>query len=136
MNEKKLDAKIQRDVENVKQDMGSLGGNVATRFGKAQDNFGDAADKAKADVTTWAEESASDLGEKIEHLTDDAKEKMSAVKKDVGHGLSQFNTKAQQMADKIPGDFGQQAASNPWVLISIALGLGFFLGTVLFRPTR
>ena len=80
------------------------------------------------------------MSEGFEKVTDDAKESVvdaaSIVQKDVGHGLSQYNTKAQQVADKIPGDFGKKAAQNPWVMVSIALGIGFVLGSILSGPAR
>ena len=76
----------------------------------------------------------------MEKVTDDAKESVadaaSTVKKDVGHGLSQYNTKAQQVANKIPGDFGKVAARYPWVMVTVALGFGFLFGSMLFGLAR
>ena len=59
----------------------------------------------------------------------------ATVKKDVGHGLSQYNAKAQEVADKVPGGFGAKTARYPWVAITIALVVGFMLGGFL-KPAR
>jgi ElaB/YqjD/DUF883 family membrane-anchored ribosome-binding protein len=59
----------------------------------------------------------------------------ATVKKDVGHGLSQYNAKAQEVANQVPGGFGKKAVRYPWVTISIALAVGFLLGSLL-KPTR
>jgi len=76
-----------------------------------------------------------DLGK----LTGEAKESMvgaaATLKKDIGHGLSQYNTKVQEMVDKAPGGLSDQAAKYPWVALSITVLAGFLLG-MLIRPAR
>ena len=95
--------------------------------------------KFNQDLTTSVEDGFSQLNEGFEKLTSDARETVvsaaALVKKDVGHGLSQYNAKAQEMADKVPGGFGEKAARYPWVTLSIALGVGFLVGSLL-KPTR
>jgi ElaB/YqjD/DUF883 family membrane-anchored ribosome-binding protein len=49
--------------------------------------------------------------------------------------LSQYNAKAQEYAEKIPGGLADKAAKYPWVAISIGLGLGVLLGGLL-KPSR
>ena len=72
-------------------------------------------------------------------MTGDAKETVAdasaTVKKDVGHGLSQYNAKAQEVADQVPGGIGKKVTRYPWVAISIALSFGLLLG-VLLNPVR
>ena len=96
-------------------------------------------DKTKEDVATLGEDGVSGLSRKIEKLTDETKELVTgAVKtlnKDVGHGLSQYNTKVQDFADRLPGDFGKKAARYPWVTITMSIAFGLLLG-VLLKPGR
>jgi len=95
--------------------------------------------KLNQDLTTSVEDSFSQLSEGFEKLTSDTRETVvsaaAMVKKDVGHGLSQYNAKAQEMVDKVPGGIGEKAARYPWVTVSIALAMGLLLGSLL-KPTR
>ena len=90
-------------------------------------------------LTTWVVNNISQLSKGFEKLTGDARETMvdttATVKKDVRHGLSHFNKKSQEVADKVPGDFGKKAARYPWVAISLVLVAGFLLGG-LIKPAR
>jgi len=103
------------------------------------DNVSQAAGKAKEDLTTWVGDSASQLGEGFEKWTGDAREALvdaaETVKKDVRHGLSQYNAKAQEIADRVPGGFGEKAARYPWVVVTLSLAVGLLLGNVL-KPAR
>ena len=95
------------------------------------------AGKVKKDLTTLMGNRVSQLSKGFEKLTGDAKETVvgaaATVKKDVGHGLSQYNAKAQDFADKVPDGFAKKAARYPWVAISIGLLIGFLLG-ILLKP--
>ena len=97
------------------------------------------ADKFQTDVSNLAEDGISQLSQGVENLVDNAKETVinaaTTVRKDVGHGLDQYNTKAQEFVDKVPGGLGEKAAEYPWVAISIALAVGFLLGGLL-NPTQ
>ena len=77
------------------------------------------------------------MSRKFEQLSDSTKEMVTeAVKtfnKDVEHGLSQYNTKAQEVADKVPGGFSEKTAKYPWVAMSITLAAGLLVG-VLLKP--
>jgi ElaB/YqjD/DUF883 family membrane-anchored ribosome-binding protein len=96
-------------------------------------------DQTKKDISILAGDGAARLSRGFEKLTGDAKETVvdaaETVKKGVGQGLSQYNAKAQEFADQVPGDFSQKAARYPWVAISIALAAGFLLGGLL-KPAR
>jgi ElaB/YqjD/DUF883 family membrane-anchored ribosome-binding protein len=96
-------------------------------------------DKVKKDINTLVEDSASQLSSKFEKLTDEARETVvgaaTSMKKDVGHGLSQYNAKAQDVANKVSGGFARQVARYPWVAMSISLAVGFLLGSLL-KPAR
>jgi len=139
MNDQQLENKVRQDTAKVKKDLNTLAGDSAARFSRFEEDVSQAAGKAKEDLTTWVEDGVSQLSEGIEKLTGDARgtvvDTAATVKKDVGHGLSQYNTKVQEVADKVSGSFGEKAARYPWVGISIALLVGFMLGIVI-RPAR
>ena len=96
-------------------------------------------DKAKEDVATLGEDGVTGLSRKFEQLTDETKEMVTdAVKslnQEVGHGLSTYNAKVQDFADRLPGDLGNKVARFPWVTITMSLAAGFLLG-VLLKPRR
>jgi len=139
MNDRKLAKKIRQDAVNVVNDVSTLAGDSAARFGRFEDDVSQATGKAKADLTTWVEENVSQMSKGLEKLTGDARDNLvnatATAKKDVGHGLSQYNAKVQELADKAPGGVGEKAAKYPWVAISITVVLGFLLG-MLIRPAR
>src|SRR5450759_4543937 len=108
MNDEQLENKVRKDAGKVTEDLSTLLGNRVSQLSKG-----------------------------FEKLTGDAKETVvgaaATVKKDVGHGLSQYNDKAQDFADKVPDGFSKKAARYPWVAISIGLLVGFLLG-ILLKP--
>lgn len=139
MNEHKLNSKIRRDTDRVKKDLHTLVGDSAARFDMIEKNASDATGKVKADVSTWVEDGINRMSEGLVKISDDAREAVvdtaETVKKDVTKGLRQYNAKAIEVARKIPGGIGEKAVKYPWVVVSIALGVGFVLGTML-RPYR
>lgn len=139
MNDRQLERKIQRDAAKVKKDIGTLAEDSATRVVNVGEDISDATTHAQAGITTWVEDNASKMSREMEKLTFDAKKSMvgaaATLKKDVGHGLSQYNTKVQEMVDKAPGGLTKQAARYPWVTLSITVVAGFLLG-MLFSPAR
>ncbi len=139
MNNQQLDNKVRQDASKLKKDLSALVEDSSNRIGRFGDNVSQSTVKAKDDLTTWVGENASQLGDGIEKMAGDAKNSVvtaaASVKKDVGHGLIQYNTKAQEIADRVPGDFGKKAARYPWVAITLALIAGFLLGSFL-APAR
>ena len=140
MNDQQLENKVRQDAAKVKKDLSTLVGDGTARFNRFEENVSQAPGKAKEDLTTWVEDGVAQLGEGFEMLTDDARETVAGaaatVKKDVGNGLSQYNARVQEVADKVPGDLGKKAAKYPWVAVSIALMVGLLLGSLLFTQTR
>jgi hypothetical protein len=132
MNTQKLDKKVSQDTARLKNDLSTLEGDSAARFGRFERDVTQASDKAKEDLSKWVDNEVTQINEGIEKFSGDAKEAMVGVtetmKKDVTHGLSQYNAKAQEIANKVPCDFSQKAARYPWVTITVALVLGFLLG--------
>ena len=96
-------------------------------------------DKVKKDVVTLGEDSVAGLTMKFDQWTDEKKDMVTdAVKnlnKDITHGLSQYNAKVQDVADRLPGGFGKKAAKYPWVSITMTLAFGLLLGGLL-KPGR
>ena len=139
MNNKQLEKKVEQDATKVKNDVSTLVGDSAARFGRFQEDVSQAADKVKTDVTTWIEDGASQLSEGFEKVSgdvrDSAVEAAAVVKKEVGHGLSQYNASAQKAADKVPGDFSKMVAKYSWVAITLGVFAGFLLG-ILLKPTK
>jgi ElaB/YqjD/DUF883 family membrane-anchored ribosome-binding protein len=139
MNDKAFKNKVNRDVDKAKKDLATLGEDGVTGLSRFGNKVGQTTGKAKEDLTTCVDDGVSQLSEGFEKLTDDARETMvsaaATVKKDIEQGLSQYNAKAQEVADKVPGGFGEKAARYPWVTISIALAAGLLLGSLL-KPAR
>ena len=139
MNNRQLEKKIRKDATRVKNDISTLVEDGAARFSRLEGNISQATGKAKEDLTTFVEDGISHLSEGAEKLAGEVKETVvgaaATVKKDVGHGLSRYNTKAQEVADKVPGSFGKKVARYPWVAMSITMAVGFLLG-VLLKPGR
>lgn len=139
MNDQKLDKKVRKDAERVQKDLSTLAKDGADRFNKFEDTVSLASDNAQRDLTKWAEDSFSQLSKGIDKLTETTTKTVvgaaAKMKKDVGHGLSQYNAKAQDVADKVPDGFARKAAKYPWVAITIGLVVGFLLG-LLLQPAR
>lgn len=139
MNDRQLDKKIRQDAAKVKKDLGTLADHGAARVSNVEENISDATSRAKTRISTWVEDNASRMSSDLGKFSGDAKESVvkaaATVKKDIGHGLSQYNTKVQKMVDKAPNGLGQQAAKYPWVALSITVVAGFLLG-MLIKPGR
>jgi hypothetical protein len=140
MNDKQLNNKVLKDAERVKKDLKTLLEDSAARFGRIGSNVNQVTGKTKEEVSKWVEDSVSQLSVGIEKITGDAKETVidtaGKMKKDVGSGLRQYNIKAQEVANKVPGAFGKNAARLPWVVVSIALVAGVLIGSILPKPVQ
>jgi ElaB/YqjD/DUF883 family membrane-anchored ribosome-binding protein len=139
MNDQKLENKIRQDILNIKKDLRTLAGHGTTRVNRIEGDISDFTGNARAGLSTWVEENVSQMSKDFERLTGNAMDTVASaaatVKKEVGHGLNQYNAKAQEYADKIPGGLAEKAARYPWVAISIGLGFGLILGGLL-KPAR
>lgn len=96
-------------------------------------------DKAKIDLATLRDDGITGLNRIFEQLTGDTQKTVDVAAKTinqtVGQGLSQFNAKVQDVADRVPGDLGKKALGYPWVTITISLVVGLVLGALL-KPGR
>jgi ElaB/YqjD/DUF883 family membrane-anchored ribosome-binding protein len=118
MDDKAFENKVNRDIDKAKEDVATLG----------------------EDAATLGEDGVTGLSRKFEQLTDETKvmvtDAVKSLNKDVGHGLSTYNAKVQDVADRLPGDFGKKAARYPWVTITMSLAAGLLLGVLLLKPGR
>jgi ElaB/YqjD/DUF883 family membrane-anchored ribosome-binding protein len=140
MNDRKLEDKIRQDIAKVKKDLKTLAGHSAARVGRFENNVSEVTGNSRADLTTWVEENVSHISKEFEKLTGDVKDTVvgaaSAAKKEVGHGLRQYNAKVQELADKAPGGFGKQAVRYPWVAATITMVVGLILGMLIKSGQR
>jgi ElaB/YqjD/DUF883 family membrane-anchored ribosome-binding protein len=92
-------------------------------------------DRAKRDLTALKDDAVTGLSWKFEQLADSprksAKVAAKNLNKSIGQGLHQYNSKVQEVIDKVPGDLGKKAAGYPWVAISMSMLLGLLVGGLL-----
>jgi len=117
MDDKAFEDKVNRDIDKTKADVATLG----------------------EDATTLGKDGASGLGRIFDQLADDTKQMVSVgvktINQEVGQGLSQYNAKVQEYADRVPGDFAKKATIFPWVTITMSVAFGLMLG-LLLKPGR
>lgn len=125
---KKTARKINAAMDDVKSD-----------YKDVEEKTLEAVSSAKDNVVAWVEEGVSNIKEGTHQLMDDAKETYDkttkSIDKNVRHGLSQYNAKAQEVAEKVPGDFVNKVNRYPWVAISIGVLFGIVLG-ILLKPSQ
>ena len=111
MNEKQMDKKIEQDSQKVKKDINSLMENSVSRVTKG-----------------------------LERLTGEAKDTFvstsETMKKDIGHGIKQYNAKVNDLSKNVPGDLAKKVSQYPWVAISIGIGIGILMGGLLKHSQR
>ena len=110
MNEQRFGNKMKKDGINVKEAIDRMAGDGVSHL---KDEFNEFADTVKDNV----------------HGT------VSSIKKDVNFGLKRYNSKAEEIADKLHKGIRQNVRKYPWVVISLGLIFGFLLGIVL-KPSR
>jgi ElaB/YqjD/DUF883 family membrane-anchored ribosome-binding protein len=139
MNDQQLNNKVRKDADRIIRDINTLVGDSSNRLSRFENDVNQAAGKAKEELTSWAEDGVTQFSEKIGRMSGNVKDSVAgaaaAVSKDVKRGMNQYNDKAQEMVNKIPGGFSESVAKYPWVVISLGLALGFFLG-ILLKPSR
>jgi ElaB/YqjD/DUF883 family membrane-anchored ribosome-binding protein len=117
MNDMEFENKVNQDIDKAKEDVATL----------------------KYDVATLGEDGATGLGRIFDQLAGDTKQMVAVgvktINQEVGQGLSQYNVKVQDFADRFPGDLGKKAAKYPWVTMTMSLAFGLMLG-LLLKPGR
>ena len=136
MNNHHMEKKINQDMTRIKEDLGKLETDVAAQVvGKITDHV----DQAAEGLNKWIDSGTSKINTRIGKVTGNAKKAVlkttSTVNKGIGQRLSRYNTKAQYVANKVPGGLGKKAASYPWVGMSLSLIIGLLLGSFL-KPAR
>jgi ElaB/YqjD/DUF883 family membrane-anchored ribosome-binding protein len=96
-------------------------------------------DRIKKDLNKMLANRVSQITEEIDKFTGEAKEAMlgaaDSVKKDMEVRLDQYNSRAQEVVEKVPGGLVEKTARYPWVAVSLALAAGLVLGGFL-KSTR
>lgn len=110
MNEQQFENKFAKDGNKIKKAFNTLVGDGVSQLKDGVDQFSD-------------------------NLTNNANEAVSTIKNKVNYGLKQYNSKAQEVADKLPNNIKQNMIKYPWVVISLGLVFGFILGLAL-KPSR
>jgi hypothetical protein len=138
-NDQVFESKVNHDADKLKEDAATVMEDGKVGLDRFETQTIQTVNKAKDDLTQWVEVGTAQFGQKLENLTNGARDTMivkaKTVQQDVDLGLSQYNTKVQELADKAPGGFGQKAARYPWVTITVSLVFGLMLG-MLLKPTR
>jgi ElaB/YqjD/DUF883 family membrane-anchored ribosome-binding protein len=128
MSDKTFKKKVNRDIDQTSKDLSAWGRDNVTGLAKI-----------RKDLVTLGDDGVTGLNRKFSQLAGDAKTRVSdaveTLNKDVAHGLSQYNAKVQNVADRVPGGFGKKAAGYPWVAITISLVFGLLVGFLL-KPDR
>jgi len=92
-------------------------------------------DRAIRDLAALRDDAVTGLSRKFEQLAGGPKKKaavaVKALNKSIGHGFNQYNTKVQDVVDRVPGNLSKKAAGFPWVAFTISMILGLLLGTLL-----
>jgi F0F1-type ATP synthase membrane subunit b/b' len=130
---------MMNETKQIKKDVNILVGDSTAQLGKIEDDLSLAANKAKEDLTTWVEEGVSQIKVEVEKMTDEAKKSLAStaasVSTDVELQLRQYNTKIQEIVNRVPGDLGNKAVRYPWIAISIGVLSGLLMGFIL-KPSH
>jgi ElaB/YqjD/DUF883 family membrane-anchored ribosome-binding protein len=129
MNDKAFENQVNQDVDQAKENLTTLGEDSLAGM-----------DIIKKDLVTLGDDVVTRLSRKFDQLSDSTKdmvtEAVKTLNQDVGRGLRQYNAKAQDVADKVPGGFSEKATKYPWVTMSITLAAGLLLGVLLKPASR
>jgi ElaB/YqjD/DUF883 family membrane-anchored ribosome-binding protein len=86
-------------------------------------------------VAAWVNSGLSQLSGEFEKVKDDSRKTVThastTTMKIVGNGLRQYNAKAAEVVNKLPGSVGVKAGEYPWVSIFFALMAGILLRGIL-----
>jgi len=110
MNEKQFENKMEKDGENIKNAFQTMVGNGAAQIKDEYEQFSGS-------------------------VKDNVKDASSLLKKRANDGMKHYNSKAQQMIDKLPSGFRKTMSKYPWVIVSLGLVFGFMLGIIL-KPSQ
>ncbi len=130
-NNRQLEKRVSQDADRIKKDLNALMGDSTALISRFENDLVQSTGRVKGGI--------AQMSGKVEKLSNDAKESVidatAAMKREMGRGLSSYNARAQEVANKVPGDLGRKAVRYPWVTITVALFIGFLLGG-LIKPAR
>jgi hypothetical protein len=99
------------------------------------DRIGHDTQKVKNDVIDLVNDSSARINHGIEKIAGGAQDTVSTTAKtvvrDVGKGLTQYNSRVDGLVAKMPGDINKKASRYPWVAMSMVLVTGLIIGVVI-----
>ena len=99
------------------------------------DKIGQDTRRVRNDVVELAKDSSARFNQGIGKIAGDAQETVSTATKtvvrDVNKGLTDYNSKVDDLVSKIPGDIKRKASRYPWVAMSMVLVVGLIIGVAL-----
>lgn len=110
MNNQQFETKMEKDGTRVKKAFNSMVGDGVSQLRNEYDEF-----------TGTVKENANSAAE--------------TIKNEVNQGMKQYNSKAQEVADRLPYGLSQNVSKYPWVVISLGLVFGFMLG-IMLKPSH
>ena len=110
VNEHQLEKKIQRDITDIRNDLDAL------------------MEMGVSTAPTRFEQLKRKMQQTLSGAAVSVKNKMESL-------LAKYNANAQEYADKTLGGFGGFVRKYPWVVITVGLGIGIFLGGLL-KPSH
>jgi len=139
MSYQQVENKVRQDAARVNNNSSVLVGDASVHVGRVEADIDQITKKVKENFDTWVSDGVVKIGEGYGKLKDDMTETAAAtirtVKVKTAAALDQYNSKVQIIVEKLPGDLNTKVSRYPWVAMTIALFIGFFLGGVL-KPTR
>lgn len=140
MSTRQIENRIQQDINHLKKDLQDLATDNEASMKNFGNNIKQSTDQTEENVSTWVGNGVSQISDRFNTLTDEARaavvQAAAKLKKGANQSLDQYNENAQQFADKIPGGFGEKVAKYPWVTLSIALIAGVLLGSMVRQIRR
>jgi ElaB/YqjD/DUF883 family membrane-anchored ribosome-binding protein len=140
MKNLQIEDTMQQGSVQLNKDFNKLVNDNETQIKNFGEKMNHSVTQVEQDVNSWIENGISSMNNGFETLTDEAKEAINdaaaKLKKNTGQSFKQYNSKIQQVADKVPGGFSKKVSKYPWVTISIAVIFGLFLGGLLKLARR
>lgn len=135
MSTRQIENRIERDTNHLKDDLKDLASDNDVRMKNFGNSVKQSTDQAEKDATRWVGNGISQVSDRMNTLNDEARaavvQAAAKLKKEANQSLDQYNDNAQQLADKIPGGFGEKVAKYPWVSLSVVLLVGVLLGSMI-----
>lgn len=92
-------------------------------------------ERAVRDLAALKDDALVGLNWKVEQVVEGPRKSATIAAQNLNksfmQGLHDYNAKAQEYIEMVPGDLGKKAAEYPWVVISMSVVAGLIVGTLL-----